>query len=760
MGQSEVLWLEGRCVSIGESIGYWVFIDILRSYLEFAESDSPETLVEKIVEKMKSLFPQRWEEIVPYISHLLSVKFGNQWDEKVKYLPAEQVKYQTFLTLRDVFQALANQKPTLLILEDLHWADNLSLDLLSLLMNDLTLAPLMLLCVYRPEKEHKVWHIGAQASAKCLDRYKEITLRALNPQESRRLVESLLWIDNLPEAVKASILQKAEGNPFFVEEVLRSLIDSGVVYRDGERWVAKADVEKTAVPDTIPSVIMARIDQLDDEVKYVVQSAAVIGRLFRHKLLGYITQLERNLDGYLWQLEERDLVYEERAIPEVEYSFRHALTQETAYNTILSRRRREFHRQVGEGYEALYASRIEEYYEELAYHYSRSDDKGKALHYLVKAGDKSKEAFANEAAIAYYHQALKLMDEVRAEPALRGHIYQNLGEIYFPLTKHEEALESCRKALEYTADKKRRARIYGTMGWIYERYGKYDLALEHLHTGIAELGDDIESPGRAMISIPLSWVHIHKGNIEEGEENVRYGLKIVEGTEHDFERVELYICLNWIYATARHDIDKAFEYAQKGVQAAQKSGNSYLIAHSTFWLGNAHWQKGEADIAIKRYREAIATYKKIGHNFGMGQTYASLSQVYQKRDDWPGVIECLERCLEIPGYPWHMDHILRLAWAYLQSGDAEKAIKCCKKALEGGMSNNTLVEPLGVMEEAFAKAGKRGEFIPYCKKLKEEKKGALQDLKLTQWYLEPKELSGLFTQTVFADKFDFSNRKI
>ena len=192
----EIRWLEGRCVSIGESIGYWVFIDILRSYLEFSETDSPKVLGEKIVDKMGALFPQRWEEIVPYIGHLLSVKFGNQWDEKVKYLPAEQVKHQTFLALRDLFLALANQKPLLLILEDLHWADNLSLDLLSLLMDDLTLVPLMPLCIYRPDKEHKSWHLSSQASAKCLDRYTEITLRALNPQESRRLVESLLWIDN------------------------------------------------------------------------------------------------------------------------------------------------------------------------------------------------------------------------------------------------------------------------------------------------------------------------------------------------------------------------------------------------------------------------------------------------------------------------------------------------------------------------------------------------------------------------------------
>ena len=260
---------------------------------------------------MKTLFPKRWEDIVPYISNLLSVKFGNEWDEKIKYLTPEQIKYQTSLTLKDLFLALANQKPLLLILEDIHWADDLSLDLIALLMDELTHGPLMLLCIYRPEKEHRSWHIGTQASVKCSDRYSEITLRELNPQESQLLVESLLRIENLPGEVKESILRKAEGNPFFVEEVTRSLIQRGFVYRDGERWVAKADIEEITVPDTIQSVIMARIDGLEDEVRYVSQCASVIGKLFRHKLLQYTMPQEKNLDEYLWQLQEKELIYEE-----------------------------------------------------------------------------------------------------------------------------------------------------------------------------------------------------------------------------------------------------------------------------------------------------------------------------------------------------------------------------------------------------------------------------------------------------------------
>jgi len=766
-------YLEGRCVSIGESVGYWVFIDILRDYLGFSENDSPDECRKKIIDKMKVLFPQRWNEIVPYIGNLLSVKFE---DEKIKYLPAEQLKYQTFLTLRDIFLAIAQQSPILIIFEDLHWADNLSLDVINLLMDTLTIAPIMLLCIYRPEKEHRSWLIGTQASSKCLDRYTEINLRPLNHQESRRLVESLLTIENLPDTVKEMILQKSEGNPFFVEEVIRSLIESGVVYKDEEHWIAKDEIENLTVPDTIQSVIMSRIDRLEDEVRYVLQSASVIGRLFRYRLLQYTTQREKDLDKYMWKLEEGQLIYEEHAIPELEYSFKHILTQETAYNTILSRRKKEFHRKVAEGYEALYSSRLEEYYDELAYHYSRSDNKNKALDYLVKAGDKSKEAYANESAIEYYNQALKLIDDVgsgfKPDPIL-GHIYQNLGDIYSLLTRYEKALECCRKALEYTTDKRQRASIYGIMGSIHEQLSNKEVALEYLNTGIAELGDDTECIGMARIAISLFWTKVWK-DPEEAMKVAMHGLKIVEGTAYYSEMTELYGCFCLMYEYGYGNIDKAFEYAKKAVKAARKSGNSYLIAQSTFWLGwtylraqMCHSQDGGYDEAYKLFREATEIYEKLGLDYSILQGYYHLWWVCQGRDELDEAIKWLERGLAFPDHPYYSYFAFQLAREYFQRGNSDNVVEMCKKIIEdvvaldraktlfsvNGLSSNIVAaQSLCMMEEALSKIGKRGDFIPYCRELKE--KGLHQDPKLTQWYLEPAEISENFTQLDFTDEFD------
>ncbi len=302
----------------------------------------------------------------------------------------------------------------------------------------------------------------------------------------------------------------------------------------------------------------------------------------------------------------------------------------------------EFHRKVGEGLEALYADRMEGYYEELAFHYSRSDNKEKAFRYLVKVGDKHKEAYANKQAMEYYSRALKLMDEIQGiTPSIRGHVYLSLTELHGWIKDYETALGFAHKVLEFSDDRKQRAGSYRIMGRIYEHRGKFDTALEHLNSGIAELGDDTESPEMAHILGALFWVQLYKGNTEEAIETILRGLKIVEGTEHYAEVSDLSVCLVWLYAQPRYglrDIDKGFEYARRSVEAGQKSGDSFHIAHSTFWLGWAHMQNGEDDIAIKLMKEAIEIYREIGKNFSIIQTYNWLSGIYRRKGDWGGLI--------------------------------------------------------------------------------------------------------------------------
>ena len=418
-GDTKRLWLEGRCLELRMAASYWPFIDIFQEHFGWKPGDEDSVRAESIESTLQEmvdrgdLTAERRGEMGPLLGNLLSVKFGTEWDEALQSVDPEQLKNRTFMSIRDFFLALAKRTPLVLVLEDLHWADSLSLDLISLLMETLTLAPLLLVCIYRPEREHKCWRLATIAQRNCPERYTEISLHELSRLESRRLVEALLTISDMPESVRELILEKTQGNPFFVEEVIRSLIDTGMVYQEGGKWRAHEDIESVKLPESIQSVVLSRIDRLEDNLKYVLQSASVIGRLFRKRLLEYTRKREAELESGLLRLEELAFIYQERTVPEEEYSFKHVLTQETVYQSILKRHRRQFHQQVAHAVEALYQNSLDEYYEQLAYHWERAEDVEKAVEYLGKAGAKALANYANEDAVTHFQRARDLTSDRR-----------------------------------------------------------------------------------------------------------------------------------------------------------------------------------------------------------------------------------------------------------------------------------------------------------------------------------------------------------
>jgi predicted ATPase len=269
------LWLEGRCLDVGMAVSYWPFLDLLRTHCGIAPEDDERARGGRLVACLDRLVAEgalsaaRGEEMLPVLGNLLAARFGGALDERLAHASPEQIKHQTFLALVDLLAALAHAQPVVVVLEDLHWADSLSLDVMSLLMDALRLAPLLVVCVYRPEREHKCWHLVAIAQRKCAERLTVVQLSELTAAQSRRLVESLLHIEALPVGVKEQILVKAQGNPFFVEEVVRALIDADLVYHDGQVWRAREEISQLAVPESVQSVILSRVDRLDAEVKHV-----------------------------------------------------------------------------------------------------------------------------------------------------------------------------------------------------------------------------------------------------------------------------------------------------------------------------------------------------------------------------------------------------------------------------------------------------------------------------------------------------------
>jgi oligopeptide transport system substrate-binding protein len=274
-------------------------------------------------------------------------------------------------------------------------------------------APLLIICVFRPVRDHACWRFRELAAQTYAERHTELMLDPLTPSESQTLVANLLQVEGLPVVLRESILTRAEGNPFYVEEVIRSIIDGGAIIQDqaSGRWIATREVAEIPIPDTLQGVLMARIDRLQEDTRRVLQMASVIGRVFLYRVLAEIAEEERWLDDRLLTLRNEDMIRERARITELEYIFKHELTREAAYNGLLRKERRIFHRQVAEALERLFPERVEEHMGLLAYHWERAGDAEKATEYLGRAGDQARMLYAHQEAIDYYERALALLRE-------------------------------------------------------------------------------------------------------------------------------------------------------------------------------------------------------------------------------------------------------------------------------------------------------------------------------------------------------------
>jgi ABC-type oligopeptide transport system substrate-binding subunit len=449
-----VQWVEGRCLSYGTSIAYLLWLDVLRGLLGVTLEESPRAVRETLRQRVQDLCPGEFEDVYPYLARLMSLRPA----EGVEGLPLEQdlvaklddmggleLKTSTFQAIETLIHCAASERPLVLVSEDLHWADPTSIELLKQVLPLTDRAPILFICVFRPEKEHGSWRIRETVARTYGYRHTDLWLQPLSAADSETLVGELLQIEALPPELKERILDVVEGNPFYVEEVIRSLIDQGAIVQDEARghWTATREVAEIPIPDTLQGVLTARIDRLQEEAKGVLQMASVIGRIFLYRILEAIAEEERQLDAHLLTLQREEMIRERARIPELEYIFKHDLTREAAYNGLLKKKRRLFHRQVAEALERLFPGRIEQQLGLLAHHWDRAGDPEKATAYLLRAGDQARLLCAHQEAIDYYQRALASLRE-RREYELAARTSMKLGLTYhmaFDFRRSRQAYE-------------------------------------------------------------------------------------------------------------------------------------------------------------------------------------------------------------------------------------------------------------------------------------------------------------------------------
>ena len=639
-----VQWLEGRALSYETSTPYTPFANLFSRFFGLQVEESDLARFEKIHRRIEELLPGHAEEMAPFFATLLGIRLEDESAERVRFLQPPQLRGLIFSHVSSLMEGLLTVQPQVLYLDDLHWADPTSLELLNTLMPLVDRCPLLLIAAFRPRRQEESWRFHELSERDYSHCYRMISLAPLDGGQSRQLVASLLHIEDLPESVRQRILDKSEGNPFFVEEIIRSLLDSGLVVRRDGHWQATREIDRIVLPDTLAGVITARLDRLDEASRQIVQAAAVLGREFSVGLLSEIIETPGQLEPALLELQRRDLVREKRRLPDPVFIFKHGLTQEAAYNSILLSNRRELHRRAGE---AL-AVRDPEAAGEISRHLLEARQAARAVPYLVQAGEKAARAYATQEAIAYFRQAVDLKGSID-DPALLQRAYEGLGGTLTFANRIPEAKELYQEMLaiaETTGSIPMQTsalnKLAGLMALQLGQFAQAEpfldraenLARQHDEYGsipetsmlrcklctaradfssvvrymdeVIELGKDMGNPAYvAMGSEHVASSLVYMGRFEEAYVKVQEGLRAarqIGDREHEASLLGLSLPLIYIRGG---DFEAARQSLTQALEISVKIGFSYIQALATYSLSRiAHW-RGEYETALEFGRQSL-----------------------------------------------------------------------------------------------------------------------------------------------------------
>lgn len=437
--------LEGRCTSYAGALPYWPFRDLLRGWLEVTAQDPEIKLRVALRRRIEKLVPGRSEELHPYLASVLGFNLEQESAVRMAQLSPEAMQYRTFEVIAELFAAIATDGPLVVSLDDLHWADPTSLALIERLLPVTEESPLLLVLIQRPDTEQGGWALRERAASEYRHVFDEIALVPLTESAGAALVEALMEGAALPDELRARLLSYAEGNPFYLEELVRSLVDQGVLRREHGDWRDRGD-DLLTVPTTIEGLILARIDRLDPVWRELVTAASVLGRSFGMHELQAVSGLDasvvREATHHLLRL---DFLREERRWPDPTYRFKHALIQETAYRTLVATRRESLHRRAAEWFESAHRDSPERFYGLLAHHYRAANDAELAMRYLRLAADSARDEWALDEAIQHYADLVPLLKGAGRTEQTAELLFQ-LGTMLHLAMRYREANEAWQRA--------------------------------------------------------------------------------------------------------------------------------------------------------------------------------------------------------------------------------------------------------------------------------------------------------------------------
>ncbi len=398
---------------------YHLLLEIVRALLGVPASVDDEVAREQLSKALRDLLGEAAADVDLYLAHLLALPLEAATANRVQGLDPAALQARYLGALRQVLLTSARSGPLAVVCEDVHWADGASVAALSKLFPVVDEAPLLIVFTSREERAGPGWELVTELRRRFGDGLVDLRLRSLSESDSRRLVQSLLELDELPEELAAVVVSRSEGNPLFVEEILHSLIERRLLSRGAGGWTLEGDLTDLDIPDSIHGLLLARIDRLPEKARDVVKVAAVIGRRFSLRVIDVVLERLGLVEGRaeLGVLEGAGLIEVATVEPVLEYAFRHPLLHEAAYRSLLRQQRRRLHGVVGEALAEVVGDRVGELAAMLAAHFEQAGDTDRAVDYLIAAGDHSLQRLANREAVAFYQRAFDARE-----------VYRNLAE--------------------------------------------------------------------------------------------------------------------------------------------------------------------------------------------------------------------------------------------------------------------------------------------------------------------------------------------
>jgi class 3 adenylate cyclase/tetratricopeptide (TPR) repeat protein len=705
VGKSRLLWefthsdicrswlvLESRSVSYGRTTAYLPLIDLLRAYFQIEDRDHPRKIAEKVTGKVLAL-DEALEPSLPAFLGLLDVPVDDpQW----VVLEPRQRRQRTLEAVKRLLLRESQIQPLLLAFEDLHWIDSETQALLDALVASLPAARVLLLVNYRPGYRHN-WANKTY--------YTQLRVDQLSRASAEELLDVILGPDTGLGPVRDLLIDQAEGNPFFIEESVRTLVEtSALIGERGAYRLARAP-KSIQVPPTVQAILAARIDRLPPEDKSLLETAAVLGKDVPLALLQAIAGLPLDvLQAGLAHLQAAEFLYETALFPEIEYTFKHALTHEVAYGSLLNERRRALHEQIVAAMESLYADRLGEQVERLATHARRGEVWAKAVPYLRQAGLKATGRSANADAVSWLEQALEAAGRLpagRPTSELAVDLRFDLRNALFALgdlDRIERTLTQAGRLAEELHDRRRQGWVSAYMSHYFWRVGQLARAVESGERALA-VAEAVGDFALQTTNVNVGLAHYGLGDYPRAIECLRRILLAIpkERSHERFgwaglpavtARAYLASCL-----AEQGEFDEALAHVQEAVRIAEEVDHAFSLGQALISLGTLHLRRGDISLAMPAFERGLELSRLAdvpalfaGSASGLGYARALAGQVA-----WG--IQLLEQGVaEAAARKITARHSLWVAWlseACLLAGHHERAAELARQALDLSRTHGT-----------------------------------------------------------------------